>query len=346
MNPFISFCLYVAARVFVQYLKSRPKDTQVRASLQFLLSAMHAIKRKNPLTESFLVQLDVDLESAGLEDARQFRAAAPKLAASEPARHEGCPFTVGMQQADTAGCRPTYGDQGLSLYNDPASTSSIVAPASVNVNSLDYTSAEMSDYIAGTAAYELPNRQRTPASIPNYRSPPQGNMADMDISPDGSNDHPTPNSSTNSQLNTSSGTSNTGYSPQHHHQQQQQHQLHYDLNAKPIDHTILPNAFMFDVSNFDRSDPHQHQNQQSGFVLPETWSAAAAAVGPGQNSAFSPGGPGATGMTPGAMNEMMGMSDADWTQMLDGFEPGGGGWDAGIEHEGGTYSYAPPTRRL
>ncbi|KAK1019046.1 hypothetical protein LTR54_000859 [Friedmanniomyces endolithicus] len=358
MNPFISFCLYVAARVFVQYLKSRPKDTQVRASLQFLLSAMHAIKRKNPLTESFLVQLDVDLESAGLEDARQFRAAAPKLAASEPARHEGCPFTVGMQQADTAGCRPTYGDQGLSLYNDPASTSSIVAPASVNVNSLDYTSAEMSDYISGTAAYELPNRQRTPASIPNYRSPPQGNMADMDISPDGSNDHPTPNSSTNSQLNSSSGTSNTGYSPQHHQQQQQQQpqpqqqqqQQHYALNAKPIDHTILPNAFMFDISNFDPSDPqNQNQQPQPGFVLPENWTAAAAAaMGPGQTSSFSPGGPGATGMTPGAMNEMMGMSDADWTQMLDGFEPGGGGggWDAGIEREAGTYVYAPPTRRL
>ncbi|KAI5800097.1 fungal-specific transcription factor domain-containing protein [Geopyxis carbonaria] len=61
MNPFISFCLYVAARVFVQYLKSRPGDEQVRASLQFLLTAMGHMKKKNPLTESFLVQLDVDL---------------------------------------------------------------------------------------------------------------------------------------------------------------------------------------------------------------------------------------------------------------------------------------------
>ena len=61
MNPFIAFCLYVAARVFVQYLKSRPGDEQVRASLQFLLTAMGHMKKKNPLTESFLVQLDVDL---------------------------------------------------------------------------------------------------------------------------------------------------------------------------------------------------------------------------------------------------------------------------------------------
>ncbi|KAF2771761.1 hypothetical protein EJ03DRAFT_342143 [Teratosphaeria nubilosa] len=61
------------ARVFVQYMKSRPNDSQIKASLQFLLSAMHAIKRKNPLTESFLVQLDVDLEAAGLEDSRTMR---------------------------------------------------------------------------------------------------------------------------------------------------------------------------------------------------------------------------------------------------------------------------------
>lgn len=60
------FCLYVAARVFVQYLKSRPDDSQTADSLRFLLSAMNALKRKNPLTESFLVQLDVDLEALAM----------------------------------------------------------------------------------------------------------------------------------------------------------------------------------------------------------------------------------------------------------------------------------------
>ncbi|KAL2269861.1 hypothetical protein VTJ83DRAFT_2045 [Remersonia thermophila] len=65
MNPFISFCLYVSARVFVQYLKSRPDDSQTADSLRFLLNAMNALKRRNPLTESFLVQLDVDLEALG-----------------------------------------------------------------------------------------------------------------------------------------------------------------------------------------------------------------------------------------------------------------------------------------
>jgi hypothetical protein len=70
MNPFISFCLYVAARVFVQYLKSRPDDNATGDALGFLLQAMNAMKLKNPLTESFLVQLDVDLEGLGLKDER------------------------------------------------------------------------------------------------------------------------------------------------------------------------------------------------------------------------------------------------------------------------------------
>ena len=71
MNPFLAFCLYVAARVFVQYLKFRPKDEQMTSSLQFLLAAMHALKRKNPLTESFLVQLDVDLEGMNIDIGHQ-----------------------------------------------------------------------------------------------------------------------------------------------------------------------------------------------------------------------------------------------------------------------------------
>jgi hypothetical protein len=66
MNPFIAFCLYVAARVFVQYLKAHRDDATITSSLQFLLAAMQALKSKNPLTESFLVQLDVDLEGSDL----------------------------------------------------------------------------------------------------------------------------------------------------------------------------------------------------------------------------------------------------------------------------------------
>ena len=67
MNPFMAFCLYVAARVFVQYIKKNPQDSQPRTALQFLLTAMEAMKLKNPLTESFLVQLHLDIKGNGLD---------------------------------------------------------------------------------------------------------------------------------------------------------------------------------------------------------------------------------------------------------------------------------------
>lgn len=51
----------------MQYLKSRPDDSTVHSSLQFVIGALNALKAKNPLTESFLVQLDVDLEGTGLK---------------------------------------------------------------------------------------------------------------------------------------------------------------------------------------------------------------------------------------------------------------------------------------
>ncbi|KAJ5482656.1 hypothetical protein N7539_006102 [Penicillium diatomitis] len=73
LNPFMSFSLYIAARVFVQYLKSRPEDSAVYSSLQFVVSALNAMKSKNPLTESFLVQLDVDLEGTGIRALDSFK---------------------------------------------------------------------------------------------------------------------------------------------------------------------------------------------------------------------------------------------------------------------------------
>ncbi|ODH29855.1 hypothetical protein ACO22_03679 [Paracoccidioides brasiliensis] len=66
MNPFLAFCLYVAGRVFLQCMKSRTDDESAHSSLQFLLVVMNALKRKNPLTESLIMQLDADLEEYGL----------------------------------------------------------------------------------------------------------------------------------------------------------------------------------------------------------------------------------------------------------------------------------------
>jgi len=61
MNPFLSFSLYAAARVFILHLKLNPKDEQFRASLQFIMTTLSHFKEKIPLTESFLFHLENDL---------------------------------------------------------------------------------------------------------------------------------------------------------------------------------------------------------------------------------------------------------------------------------------------
>lgn len=66
MNPFIVFCLYVAARVFIHILKKSPNEAEIRSSLEFLLAAMQQFKTTNPLSESFLIQLSLDLQGTGM----------------------------------------------------------------------------------------------------------------------------------------------------------------------------------------------------------------------------------------------------------------------------------------
>lgn len=71
MNPYLPFCLYVAARVFVQLLRKVSEDSEIRSSLEFLLTAMDWLKRHNPLSESFLIQLTLDIRASGLADLLQ-----------------------------------------------------------------------------------------------------------------------------------------------------------------------------------------------------------------------------------------------------------------------------------
>ena len=306
MNPFISFCLYVAARVFVQYLKTRSKDAQVRASLQFLLSAMHAIKRKNPLTESFLVQLDVDLEGAGLEDSAQLRAQMRKNK-SESKPSSGCPTGhLGMNNEQ----RPTYGDNGLAAFNQPGASQQTRGYGLVPDMNHDNNSESQ------TPQYDLPSRQRqpTPGSTNNfgtYQSPSNGFVAEMDTSPDGSGGQKTPGStSTQSQHN---GSSHTSYSPQN----QQAH-----LNGVQIDPAQIA-TMDFDLHSFTTPSADAHQ---AGFVVSQAWT-----------------GDGSTGMTPGAMNAgmssaglnelMNGMTEYDWNSMLESLTSNG--WETGMDTTSG-----------
>lgn len=322
MNPFISFCLYVAARVFVQYLKSRPRDTQVRASLQFLLTAMAAIKRKNPLTESFLVQLDVDLETAGIPDTNSLRAymrQSNMSAAALQAGCTGCPtdhIVIGSMTPD----RGTYGDGGLAAYTRPEQNT-------ISMSNGDGNSA----YGVGSNSYQydLPNRQRTPGSAQgsggSRLSPQSLNPGDMDMTSDNTKaDNYTPASSGNKT------SSHSSYSPPDWQQQRQQQKQD---QTQPI----LPTATMFDpveqpfATDFEMHEaaPSQADSQPPGFVLPTDWNADTST-----SSGFTPG---ASAHVSGIMAAFSGnglgdlttgMTDAEWSQVLESFD----GWDSGLEH--------------
>lgn len=266
MNPFISFCLYVAARVFVQYLKSRPKDGQVKASLQFLLSAMHAIKRKNPLTESFLVQLDVDLEGAGLDDTNHLRASMQKNR-GEPTKSPGCGQPMLGANMDTH--TRTYGDSGLAVYNQPNHNSG-------HTDAQD-TSSAMYSFTPNMSQFELPNRQRTPGSINSsgvYQSPSNGYNPEMDTSPDGSGEQQTPGSSAQSQHNPSSQSS---YSPRN---QQQDHTSGLRMDPSAVAPMLEPGlSAEFPMSAFSSDGI---DIQQAGYVLPQAWSGNGSGLTPDQ----------------------------------------------------------------
>ena len=109
----------MSARVFVQYLKSRPRDDEAKSSLYFMLSAMHAMKKKNALAESFLVQLDVDLEAADLPELRGLTSETPSYYAGQT--RGGCPLEQVMPGLTTKviPVGHTYGDWGIAQHSSP-----------------------------------------------------------------------------------------------------------------------------------------------------------------------------------------------------------------------------------
>ncbi|KAJ9663771.1 hypothetical protein H2201_005492 [Coniosporium apollinis] len=243
MNPFISFSVYVAARVFVQYLRTKPKDESISSSLQFLVQAMQALKRKNPLTESFLAQLDLDLQSAGLPP-------------SQPRNecYQAGPATEIPRNTDSVGCialyeiresqlppqqrtrHPTFGDHGLSAHTNPNRS-----PESESPGPPFHVARPVSLDVPPAPPFGFDPRQNSRKSAPNFDYLPQtgtvipqvgvdarvhtladqllntnaGGDTDMDASPDHSGDQATPSDSRHGSSATNSYTSPQEHSARH-----------------------------------------------------------------------------------------------------------------------------------
>lgn len=354
----------------MQYLKSRPRDTQIKASLQFLLSAMNAIKRKNPLTESFLVQLDVDLEGAGLENTAELRASAPLPTNRHHSTSAGCPNT----NADGSNRPPTYGDIGLASYNDPNAATSVPLTSDAPVKGSTFGSYSVpglrgeSNGRDGLAAgsggpFDPQNRQRrSPGSQQSSGISPRVYNPDMDTSPEGSggNDRPTPNSSTQSQHNFSSHTSNSTYSPPNM-QQPEMTNSGMSSTANLFDPTNgdPSNAFTtdFDMHSFAAAQQPAGDNQASGFIMWDgdlTTADMHTGFTPGPSTGYTPGPIPTMGFVPtetshntngaglngdggdGGMSDFMNeWSEADWNEMMASMDTGqaGQGWETNVEHD-------------
>lgn len=325
MNPFIAFCLYVAARVFVQYLKSRPGDATVKSSLQFLLSAMQALKGKNPLTESFLVQLDVDLEGSGIESlssATKASLAVKRAMGGDMSNIDAlrCSHLHDPRQSQTPGA-PILGEgsspQPLQSVNGtPMDLSQLYS-------STQYTASMPSRSKDGARTHSL--QGLIPTS--DYGEGMVNTTNDMDTSPDASDrqnstsDHPTPSTNSNK------GSSHTSFTPPNHDQEQHAtantgtpYPNHNNITPGMSPSTAANTFFQQNAASFSQffptapDTPKDPAGVENPFGMPASWD---------YNNAQT----GGTGMTPTATGGGTGMSplnDGQWSQMLEGM--GWNGW--------------------
>jgi len=349
MNPFISFCVYVAARVFVQYLKTRPKDQQMMSSLQFLLQAMQALRRKNPLTESFLVQLDLDIESAGIPGLQQKPylpptskptvipvnsdsvSCSPLFEIRETQNPTAAINTFGNSNPNHQQGVPTFGNNVISGISTQTSSTqySNNTPGPPfhlsNINSIDMHNSRTAQYIpsqvsaqsglAGTVSHDF-----TPAAFTFH----DGNEMDLSGSGDRSNGHPSP--ATVSSQSRVGSTSQSSYSPGNTTQNEQH--LPYRASPKPGFRSNpnasmpsqLPAAAAIAFPSFSSSGASNVE------MFSQNYSTAGTMGDEAFNQGFLMGNEWDYGLGAAAGQGMTPMSEGSWNQMLESVTMG---WDHG-----------------
>ncbi|GAD99366.1 hypothetical protein PVAR5_8081 [Paecilomyces variotii No. 5] len=327
MNTFICFPLYVASRVFVQYLKSRPDDQTVRSTLHFLLSALNAIKHRNPLTESFLIQLKVDLGGTGLESselAARMNCGMKGVMPNASTTAGGCsplPTFDNQQQSQKSGSSVESPLSGETLLDNPGAYSQSGINSSTLPNRLKQAGIQQFTTNLGLGGMELPvRRQASSNSSPRVETI---GYRDMDVSPDASvsdrnfppSDQPTP--STQNSSNTSYGASGTDYpSPQKHQHSSTTTSSNIRLNSSAdsslgnIQMSSNNQSYLTEMSSsvnyFDPDGGNNGGSTGAGnpFSMPAAWDF------PNQDNPDNVEVVGGmTGMTP---------TESQWTQMLEG----------------------------
>ncbi|KAI9761380.1 MAG: hypothetical protein M4579_001030 [Chaenotheca gracillima] len=316
MNPFISFCLYVAARVFAQAWKERPDDESLTSAIGFLLNAMGTLRKKHPLTESFLVQLDLDLEGMGMDHPKNNAAFSftLKKGVSEISLKRPMDFCVPIvRPSETAPLpRPSENEEiheaGVGSDLDAFTTN--WSPANANIN--------------------LPNRLKSqsnpktmPAPMVNDRftaTVPQSQTAyltpEMDVSPDNmdspqnqqqyqnrfTSHHPSPsNSNSSAQYTSQSGGPPSTHASYATTPPEQIDEFSTRKSANAYADPNTQNTF-YSAQDFDSltggtsgptgfspmpATPGTDHDVTSGFVMGPDWGLGASGLTPGADGIFS-----------------------------------------------------------
>ena len=322
MNPFMAFSLYVAARVFVQYLKSKKDDQTIKSSLHFLLSAMQALKLKNPLTESFLVQLDVDLEGSGLDIPTN---GSRYLSSHKPQRE--VPLNT-----DAVKCVPLFEIRSSQLQGENGPE-----PAPTQATSLQDTDDTLYHRLPlgftqiTSNTNDLLNRPRQLFQSSSVEGEIFGNvpgLSEMDLFPDGSSgdrnhsDHPTPSTASNK------GSSNTSFTSPHF--DESSHTNYPATSAKTSPNTTANTAaavFFDDPDSFaqfplrlaDLPEEIASGGMNNSFAMPASWDYS---TGVPNNTGTGMKDNNLTGSNPGTGTTPMPMGDASWHEanVLEGQE--------------------------
>ncbi|KAK1149391.1 hypothetical protein N8T08_006614 [Aspergillus melleus] len=364
MNPFMAFCVYIAARVFVQYLKSRSDDSAARSSLQFLFSALGALKQKNPLTESFLVQLDVDMEGTAIDD---IRPRPSKRVRHEPNRTHSDEETAPDTQPLRSICPNSRATPAPEEEDSPSSNNSRQAsarppttlPSRQKQRPLPFNPASLSSCSIPNDMYIPRARNDVVAptgSCGGGRGAARGAPLDMDLSP-GFTD-----ASTNSTSTTTHNNSNTtipedpgvtlnrpslsGHpqfaamqnGSQHQRQQHQHPHQHPHPHPSSTTHPLEPSTSMGTSSledidmvsgpYIDIAYPGRGGFPATGIVTPLDSTGSEGSMPMPSAWDFAPtqdpNAADVTQMTPGGMDSF---NDAQWAQLL-----ASGNWDAWRNH--------------
>ncbi|KAL8736190.1 MAG: hypothetical protein Q9166_000345 [cf. Caloplaca sp. 2 TL-2023] len=316
MNPFLAFCLYVAARVFIHELKKSPNESEIRSSLEFLLAAMQLFRRTNPLSESFLIQLGLDLQGTGMDFLLQ-NPNQTSTSMSTMSRLE----TISRYETNL-GCSPMLEIRETNKHMHPMYPSpKLPHPADIPAMAPTGESQPIRTTQYSLQSFEVP----VGAPRPPPQDPDLGNLngampQSLSWAESWSRDFPSGKAvgifdhvATQQDTDTSSGQTSSGRSPENSSSSNSYSPSSQigdpgttSKPAIPIPGTAKGFKYINPDGAFVTAPPSQ-QVDNAGFDMSSNWSFDAAAATPKNTTLM--------GLTPGP--------DGDWSQMLDNMN-----WDS------------------